>query len=247
MALRSWPAVLVVVWGVAALSAVSASAAEVSGGGEAAAAVAAAAFCAAGSAVATADLADLDAARPAALRLRPEALVVAPGVAARGAAFSAAAAAAGAPSGAADEAVSLDAGFGAVAALCPVAISAADVFLRLVVRVVRRFWGDSSVAGGVSGVSVGAAVAAARRGGLSSTFDELNKFFTISGMPVASSQYWNSIHGRLPGEAAQDAGGLQTMRTLARNMAFLVKSIALGREKYGLPEREEPLRTHFIR
>ena len=96
-------------------------------------------------------------------------------------------------------------------------------------------------------MKVGAAVAAARRGGLSSTFDELNKFFTISGMPVASSQYWNSIHGRLPGEAAQDAGGLQTMRTLARNMAFLVKSIALGREKYGLPEREEPLRTHFIR
>ena len=96
-------------------------------------------------------------------------------------------------------------------------------------------------------MKVGAAVAAARRGGLSSTFDELNKFFTISGMPVASSQYWNSIHGRLPGEAAQDAEGLQTMRTLARNMAFLVKSIALGREKYGLPEREEPLRTHFIR
>ena len=96
-------------------------------------------------------------------------------------------------------------------------------------------------------MKVGAAVAAARRGGLSSTFDELNKFFTISGMPVASSQYWNSIHGRLAGEAAQDTEGLQTMRTLARNMAFLVKSIALGREKYGLPEREEPLRTHFIR
>ena len=96
-------------------------------------------------------------------------------------------------------------------------------------------------------MKVGASVVAARRGGLSSTFDELNKFFTISGMPVASSQYWNSIHGRLPGEAAQDAEGLQTMRTLARNMAFLVKSIALGREKYGLPEREEPLRTHFIR
>ena len=95
--------------------------------------------------------------------------------------------------------------------------------------------------------SANATLVAARRGGLSSTFDELNKFFTISGMPVASSQYWNSIHGRLPGEAAQDAEGLQTMRTLARNMAFLVKSIALGREKYGLPEREEPLRTHFIR
>ena len=96
-------------------------------------------------------------------------------------------------------------------------------------------------------MKVGACVVAARRGGLSATFDELNKFFTISGMPVASSQYWNSVHGREAGEAAQDAEGLQTMRTLARNMAFLVKSIALGKEKYGLPEREEPLRTHFIR
>ena len=96
-------------------------------------------------------------------------------------------------------------------------------------------------------MKVGASVVCARRGGCSATFDELNKFFTIAGMPVASSQYWNSIHGRLPGEAAQAAEGLQTMRTLARNMAFLVKSIALGREKYGLPEREEPLRTHFIR
>ena len=96
-------------------------------------------------------------------------------------------------------------------------------------------------------MKVGASVVAARRGGLSSTFDELNKFFTISGMPVASSQYWNSIHGRTPGEAAQDAEGLQTMRTLARNMAFLVKSIALGKAQYGLPEREAPQRTHFIR
>ena len=96
-------------------------------------------------------------------------------------------------------------------------------------------------------MKVGAAVVAARRGGLSATFDELNKFFTISGMPVASSQYWNSIHGALPGEAAQDAEGMQTMRTLARNMSFLVKSIALGREKYGLPQREEFQRTNFIR
>ncbi|WP_186565066.1 flavodoxin family protein [Lawsonibacter celer] len=96
-------------------------------------------------------------------------------------------------------------------------------------------------------MKVGASVVAARRGGLSAAFDELNKFFTGSGMPVASSQYWNSIHGELPGEAAQDAEGLQTMRTLARNMAFLVKSIALGRETYGLPEREEPQRTNFIR
>ena len=87
----------------------------------------------------------------------------------------------------------------------------------------------------------------ARRGGLSATFDELNKFFTISGMPVASSQYWNSIHGRAAGEAAQDAEGLQPMRTLARNMVFLMRSIALGREAYGLPEREEFERTNFIR
>ena len=96
-------------------------------------------------------------------------------------------------------------------------------------------------------MKVGAAVAVARRGGLSTTFDELNKFFTISGMPVASSQYWNSVHGREPGQAAQDAEGLQTMRTLARNMTFLMRSIELGKEKYGLPERETPQRTNFIR
>ena len=96
-------------------------------------------------------------------------------------------------------------------------------------------------------MKVGASVVAARRGGLSSTFDELNKFFTLSGMPVASSQYWNSIHGRAPGEAAQDSEGLQTMRTLAKNMAFLMKSIALGKERYGLPEKEPIIRTNFIR
>lgn len=96
-------------------------------------------------------------------------------------------------------------------------------------------------------MKVGAAVAAARRGGLSSTFDEMNKFFTISGMPVASSQYWNSIHGREPGEAEQDAEGLQTMRTLADNMSFLIKSIALGKKEYGLPEKEPRVSTHFIR
>ncbi len=96
-------------------------------------------------------------------------------------------------------------------------------------------------------MKVGAAVVAARRGGLSATFDELNKFFTISGMPIASSQYWNSIHGREAGQAAEDAEGLQTMRTLARNMTFLMKSIALGKEKYGLPEREPSQRTNFVR
>ena len=96
-------------------------------------------------------------------------------------------------------------------------------------------------------MKVGASVVAARRGGLSATFDELNKYFTISGMPVASSQYWNSIHGRTPGEAEKDGEGLQTMRVLAKNMAFLMKSIALGKEKYGLPEKEERVSTHFIR
>lgn len=96
-------------------------------------------------------------------------------------------------------------------------------------------------------MKVGAAVVAARRGGLSSTFDELNKFFTISGMPVASGQYWNSIHGTAQGEALQDLEGLQIMRTLAKNMAFLMKSIALGKDAYGLPEREPFQRTNFIR
>ena len=96
-------------------------------------------------------------------------------------------------------------------------------------------------------MKVGASVVAARRGGLSAAFDELNKFFTISGMPVASSQYRNSVHGLGAGEASQDAEGLQTMRTLARNMTFLMRSIALGKKKYSLPEREEFQRTNFIR
>ena len=96
-------------------------------------------------------------------------------------------------------------------------------------------------------MKVGASVVAARRGGLSSTFDELNKYFTISGMPVASGQYWNSIHGAAPGEAREDLEGLQSMRTLARNMSFLMKSIAFGKEQYGLPEKEAPASTSFIR
>lgn len=96
-------------------------------------------------------------------------------------------------------------------------------------------------------MKVGASVAVARRGGCSATFDQLNKYFTISGMPVASSQYWNSVHGRVPGDAEKDEEGLQTMRTLARNMSFLIKSIALGKEKFGLPEKEDWKPTHFIR
>lgn len=96
-------------------------------------------------------------------------------------------------------------------------------------------------------MKVGASVVCARRGGCSATFDELNKYFTITNMPIASSQYWNSIHGREVGEAEMDEEGKQTMRVLARNMAFLMKSIALGKEKYGLPETEEHTFTHFIR
>lgn len=96
-------------------------------------------------------------------------------------------------------------------------------------------------------MKVGASIAVARRGGCSSTFDMLNKYFTISGMPVASSQYWNSVHGGKPGQALEDAEGMQTMRTLARNMSFLMKSIALGKAQYGLPEKEVPQVTNFIR
>lgn len=96
-------------------------------------------------------------------------------------------------------------------------------------------------------MKVGASIAVARRGGITATYDELNKYFTISGMPVASSQYWNGVHGREIGEAVQDEEGLQTMRVLARNMTFLMKSIALGKEQYGLPEKEEFHRTNFIR
>lgn len=96
-------------------------------------------------------------------------------------------------------------------------------------------------------MKVGASVAVARRGGCSATFDELNKYFTISEMPIASSRYWNSVHGAAKGEAEEDLEGLQTMRALAENMTFLMRSIALGKEKYGLPEREPSQRTNFIR
>ena len=96
-------------------------------------------------------------------------------------------------------------------------------------------------------MKVGASVVCARRGGCSATFDELNKYFTITNMPIASSQYWNSIHDRAQGEASRDEEGKQTMRVLARNMAFLMKSIALGKEQFGLPKTEEHAWTHFIR
>ena len=96
-------------------------------------------------------------------------------------------------------------------------------------------------------MKVGASVAVARRGGCSATFDQLNKYFTISNMPVASSHYWNSVHGQKPGQAEQDEEGLITVRNLARNMTFLMKSIALGKEAYGLPQPEPKVATNFIR
>ena len=96
-------------------------------------------------------------------------------------------------------------------------------------------------------MKVGACVAVARRGGTTATYDELNKYFGISGMPIASSQYWNNVHGMEKGEVEQDLEGLQTLRTLARNMVFLMRGIAMAKEKYGLPEKEPWQGTHFIR
>ena len=96
-------------------------------------------------------------------------------------------------------------------------------------------------------MKVGASIVAARRGGLSAAMDQLNKYFSISGMPIASSQYWNDVHGGAPGEALADAEGMQTMRTLARNMSFLMKSIALGKDAFGLPQKEKHVWTNFIR
>ena len=94
-------------------------------------------------------------------------------------------------------------------------------------------------------MKVGASVVSCRRGGNTATFDALNKYFTICGMPVASSQYWNMVYGNTPEEVRQDKEGLQTMRTLGRNMAFLMKSIALGKAQLGLPEKEPVQQTNF--
>ena len=96
-------------------------------------------------------------------------------------------------------------------------------------------------------MKVGASVVTCRRGGASATFDELNKYFTICGMPVVSSSYWNSVHGNNAEQAMQDEEGLQVMRNLAKNMTFLMKSIALGKEQFGLPEKEKKIMTNYIR
>ncbi|MCL2065223.1 MAG: flavodoxin family protein [Candidatus Cloacimonetes bacterium] len=96
-------------------------------------------------------------------------------------------------------------------------------------------------------MKVGAAIVNARRGGCSTTFDVLNKYFTISGMPIVSSQYWNDTHGYTEEEQIKDEEGMQTMRVLGRNMAFLIKSIALGKLRLGLPKTEKRIHTNFIR
>ncbi len=97
-------------------------------------------------------------------------------------------------------------------------------------------------------LKVGASVVSARRSGCTATFDELNKFFTLSNMPIATSQYWNNIYGWDPGEGKVDAEGRQVMRVLARNMVFLMKSIALGKTELGAPQPETPrVWTNFTR
>ncbi|MCQ2596491.1 MAG: flavodoxin family protein [Treponema sp.] len=96
-------------------------------------------------------------------------------------------------------------------------------------------------------MKVGASVAVARRGGITATYDQLNKYFGISGMPIASGQYWNGAHGAAPGQAAEDTEGMQQMRTLAENMVFLMKSIQLGKEKFGIPDKEKKTFMNFIR
>jgi multimeric flavodoxin WrbA len=103
-------------------------------------------------------------------------------------------------------------------------------------------------AGNVFAYKPGAAVVSCRRGGSTTALDQLNKYFTIANMPVVSSQYWNMVHGNTPQEVAQDLEGMQTMRTLGKNMAWLLKSIEAGKKNgIALPEKEEPQRTNFIR
>ena len=100
----------------------------------------------------------------------------------------------------------------------------------------KSFWGK-----------VGAGVVSCRRGGATAAFDQLNKYFTISSMPVVSSQYWNQVHGNTPEEVRKDLEGLQTMRTLAQNMAWLLKCIEAGKASVERPKLEEPVKTNFIR
>lgn len=108
----------------------------------------------------------------------------------------------------------------------------------------RAFYGKGAVYAG----KPGAAIVSCRRGGASAAFDQLNKYFTINHMPVVSSQYWNQVHGNTPEEVRQDAEGMQTMRTLGNNMAWLLKCIEAGKAAgITFPEREPALKTNFIR
>lgn len=108
----------------------------------------------------------------------------------------------------------------------------------------RAFYGKSAVFAG----KPGAAVVSCRRGGAASAFDQLNKYFTITNMPVVSSQYWNQVHGNTPQEVQRDEEGMQTMRTLGNNMAWLLKCIEAGKkEGITFPEREPAMKTNFIR
>lgn len=108
----------------------------------------------------------------------------------------------------------------------------------------RLFFSSSAVD---KTMKAGAAVVSARRAGTTATFDELNRYFTVSGMPIASSRYWNMVHGHAPEDVYADEEGCQIMRILGKNMAFLMKSIRLGKEAYGLPKKEETVFTNFIR
>lgn len=108
----------------------------------------------------------------------------------------------------------------------------------------RAFYSGGAVMAG----KPAAAVVSCRRGGASAAFDQLNKYFTINCMPVVTSQYWNQVHGNTPEQVLMDEEGIQTMRTLGRNMAWLMGCIEAGREKgITFPERERTIRTNFIR
>ncbi len=107
----------------------------------------------------------------------------------------------------------------------------------------RLFYAGSGFQG-----KLGAAVVSCRRGGASAAFDRLNKYFTINSMPVVSSQYWNQVHGNTPEEVLQDGEGMQTMRTLGRNIAWLLKCIEAGEEKgIAFPPYEKRITTNFVR
>ena len=101
--------------------------------------------------------------------------------------------------------------------------------------------------GGFLKYKPGAAIASCRRGGASATFDQLNKYFTISSMPIVSATYWNQIHGNTPEEALQDLEGLQNMRYIGYNMAWILKCLELGKASGISPKQEERVRTNFIR